>query len=124
MRAFLNRHTSTLLHPWAGVWMALPVTVLLMRVGYDQQNLSAYAALAGAIMAVLGILTLGRPLLRLGYHEWLRQSNIIDSGHFTPTPEEQEAAIEKRRDAQAIQLSGPLLVVIGTLLNGVSGFLP
>ncbi|SDX67951.1 hypothetical protein [Thiocapsa roseopersicina] len=123
MRAFLNRHSSTMLHPWAGAWVAVPVVVVLTRIGYDRHELSAYAALAGALMAILGVLTLGRPLLRLGYDEWLRQSRIIDGGHVAPTPEEQKAELEERRDAQAIQLSGPLLVILGTLLNGTSGFL-
>ncbi|MBV5311518.1 hypothetical protein [Chromatium okenii] len=117
MKEFLNHHSATVLHPWAGAWLSLVI------IGYDSNNLSPYAALAGAIVAVLGVLTLGRPIIRLGYSEWLRQSNTIDGGTYPPTIEEQKAALENERDAKSMQITGPLLISIGTLLNGASGFL-
>ncbi|MBK1695428.1 hypothetical protein CKO09_11865 [Chromatium weissei] len=99
------------------------VIIVMVIIGYDRNNLSSYAALAGAIVAVLGVLTLGRPIIRLGYSEWLRQSKTIDCGTFSPTAEEHKSALEYERDAKSMQITGPLLISIGTLLNGASGFL-
>ncbi len=122
MREFVNRHSSTLLHPWAGGLIAIPIVVGMVAIGHCKHDPS-YAALAGATVAVLGVLTVGRPILRLGYDQWLNASRTIDGGSFKQTPEQQKAKQEENRDAQAIQLSGPLLIIFGTLLNGASGFL-
>ena len=122
MREFLKCHPA-LLHPWTGGWIALFVVVALVPVGYCQHNIS-WAALAGAIVAVLGVLTIGRPILRLGYKEWLKQSRTIDGGSLTPTIEEQREDLESQLDGKAVQCTGPLLVIVGTLLNGASGFFP
>jgi putative Mn2+ efflux pump MntP len=86
--------------------------------------ISSRAALAGAILAVLGVIMIGRPIARLGYFEWLRQSRSIYGGSFSPTPEERENDRQNNLDAQAVQIMGPLLIAIGTLLNGASGYIP
>lgn len=86
--------------------------------------ISSRAALTGAVLAVLGVIMIGRPIARLGYFEWLQQSRSIDGGSFSPTPEEIKKDRQDKMDAQAVQIMGPLLIAIGTLLNGASGYIP
>ena len=107
-----------MLRPWAGMWLAVPIAILMPLIGCLSHNLASWVALAGSIIAVIGVLTIGRPVIRLGYAEWYKQSKIIDGGGAC---EEQD--IEDQMDAEAVQKSGPILAIAGTLFNGASGFL-
>ena len=117
MREFLNRH-RWMLHPWAGMWLAVPIAVFMPLIGCLSHNLTSWVALAGSIIAVIGVLTIGRPVIRLGYAGWYKQSQIIDGGGAY-----EEEDVEDKMDGEAVQKSGPILVIVGTLLNGASGFL-
>jgi hypothetical protein len=75
----------------------------------------------------MGVLTIGRPIMRLGYLKWLTASRLIDSGCNSEDEEPPEYKIEKleeKRDAFAIQIVGPSLVAFDTLFNGFSSFIP
>jgi hypothetical protein len=47
-----------------------------------------------------------------------------DGGDWDDPPDQLAENRERERDAQALQFSGPALVIAGTLLNGFSGFFP
>ena len=68
------------------------------------------------------MLTLGRPVIRLGYPKWWEASNTMSGGEYSDPPAQIEEERQRGRDAKALQVSGPALVVSGTLLNGFSGF--
>lgn len=75
-------------------------------------------------MACFGVFAVARPVMRAGgYLAWLANSKVIDGGHLVPTQEEISEAIEERKDALAVNVIGPALVISGTLTNGLSGFL-
>ncbi|MBD8665315.1 hypothetical protein IFT59_18910 [Rhizobium sp. CFBP 8752] len=81
------------------------------------------AAFIGASAACCGVVTLGRPMIRAGgYEAWARKEGVIDGGSFPPSPEEIEEEEQSRLDAVAVQIIGPALTIVGTLLNGISGF--
>jgi hypothetical protein len=48
----------------------------------------------------------------------------VDGSEDPPPPAQLAEDRERERDAQALQFSGPALVIAGTLLNGFSGFFP
>jgi len=49
-------------------------------------------------------------------------AGIIDGGNFAPTRGETADDVEETKDAQAVQAIGPVLVVLGTMIQGASGF--
>jgi hypothetical protein len=109
-------------YPWVGA----PIAAIILTSAYvlaPTSKLSASYALAGAIIAMIGVVTLARPIIRVGgYKKWYEKTKIIDYGHISPTSEEIAEDKEQSKDAAAIQLWGPALIVIGTLVNGASGF--
>ena len=107
-------------------WVGIPFAGLVALVAWKFQTHSVSFAAAGAVIAVLGVLTIGRPIFRLGYSEWLKNHRSLDGGYFTPEeepPEYKREKEEEEKDALAVQFIGPLLVSVGTLLNGFSGFI-
>lgn len=86
---------------------------------FGAQNYSAYIAFAGTILALIGGVNIARPVLRLGYAEWLKGLQTIDCGSII---EKIGIEDEEKRDAAAVQKMGPILIFLGTLINGVSGF--
>jgi hypothetical protein len=52
----------------------------------------------------------------MGYAAWYRSSKIIDSGDFVPTAEEIEEDRQSAVDARCVQVFGPALAVLGTIL--------
>lgn len=72
-------------------------------------------AASGALMVIAGAVLTARRLLRLGYEAYVLDKQIIDGGHFAPTPEEIEAHRQFREDERAFQSSLPILV-LGTLI--------
>jgi hypothetical protein len=52
----------------------------------------------------------------MGYGAWYRSSKIIDGGHFVPTAEEIEEDRQSAIDARCVQVFGPVLAVLGTIL--------
>lgn len=107
--------------PWLGVWLSVPLLIGAWWIG-SPGNLAKWFAATGSIVAVLGVLTLGRPVIRLGYREWFKASNFVDGGEDPPPPTQIEEERQSNLDAKALQVSGPVLITFGTLLNGFSGF--
>ena len=108
------------------VWLALAAGILgglLFAVLGRPELRAASIATYGSLLASFGVLTIGRPVIRAGgYKAWLEKTRIIIGGSFPPTLEETAEEAQELKDALAVQRIGPLLVVIGTMLNGVSGF--
>lgn len=113
-------------HPWTGLGLWVASVVLLEGVcdlsGFAPA-LSSKLALAGAVMASLGVFTIARPVIRAGgYKSWLAKTNFIDGGSLQPTAEELEEADQIEKDALAVNIIGPALAIVGTIMNGASGF--
>jgi len=111
-------------HPWLFVWVAVAALVFLaLAVVRCPASRAAAIATYGAFLACCGVVTIGRPVIRVGgYKAWVEKSHHIDYGHIGQTPEETAEEAEELKDARAVQWTGPLLVIVGTMLNGLSGF--
>ena len=70
---------------------------------------------SGAILTIAGVILSARPLIRLGFTEWLRSLQIIDGGHIIPTQEEIEEEVQSKKDASAFHV-GVYMTLIGTLI--------
>ena len=70
---------------------------------------------SGAIVTMAGVLLSVRPLVRLGFSEWLRSLHTIDGGHLEPTPEEIEAEHQSKLDATASHI-GVYMALVGTII--------
>ncbi|MHB0953242.1 MAG: hypothetical protein ACYC10_15110 [Allorhizobium sp.] len=114
--------------PWIGVF-----ATLLFIIGFSVARIwhgvdpvtNNTIALTGAVMICLGAFTVARPVIRVGgYRAWHEKSQVIDCGHITPTDEEIAESEQLLLDSKAVNLTGPALVIAGTLINGVSGLLP
>lgn len=105
--------------PWSGLPIALICVLIAWSINHHEKSFAA----TGAVIAVLGVLTIGRPIIRMGYGRWFSASQMIDGGTFPPTREQEEEDFQQREDARAIQIYGPLLIVVGTLMNGFSGYI-
>jgi hypothetical protein len=122
----MDRKWSWAFHPWffAGAALLFTIGILLGFILGHHQNVGAAVATIGAFAACCGIVTIGRPMIRMGgYQEWLKKTQIIDGGSFNPTPEELEEERQLLADAKAVQVVGPALAIVGTMVNGLSGFL-
>lgn len=107
-------------------WIGVPIAIIILFVAYPlapSSELSASLAFAGAIVVLIGIVTLARPMIRVGgYNKWYEQTKHIDLGHIVPTAEEIAEERQQSKDAVAVQIWGPCLITLGTLTNGASGF--
>ena len=70
---------------------------------------------SGAIVAMAGVILSVRPLVRMGFVEWLNSQRVIDGGHLVPTPEEVEGARQTTLDAKATHI-GAYMALVGTLI--------
>jgi hypothetical protein len=70
---------------------------------------------SGAIATMAGVLLSVRPLVRMGFAEWVAYTSTIDGGHAVPTPEEVEVSRQANLDAKAARI-GAFLAVTGTLI--------
>ncbi|ABC90789.1 hypothetical protein RHE_CH02004 [Rhizobium etli CFN 42] len=113
-------------HPWSGLGLWVAAVVLLeivCRLSGFAPALSSKLALAGAVMASLGVFTIARPVIRAGgYKSWLEKNRKIGGASYQPTPEELEEAGQIEKDALAVNIVGPALAIVGTIMNGASGF--
>lgn len=75
-----------------------------------------HAARCGATWVVFAGAIIARPIIRMGYGAWYQSSKSIDSGHFPPTTEEIAENRQSAIDAKCVQLFGPMLAVLGTVL--------
>jgi hypothetical protein len=76
----------------------------------------AQSARCGATWVVFAGAIIARPIIRMGYAEWYRSTTVIDGGSFKPTPEELEEVRQSAIDAWSVQLFGPALAILGTVL--------
>ncbi len=73
-------------------------------------------ARCGATWVVFAGAIIARPIIRLGYRSWYQFSQTIDGGSFVPTTEERERERQNGIDANCVQVFGPLLALLGTVL--------
>jgi hypothetical protein len=52
----------------------------------------------------------------MGYMGWYQYTKTIDAGSFVPTPEQIDENRQSAVDAKCVQLFGPVLAVLGTIL--------
>jgi hypothetical protein len=71
-------------------WLGVPISVLAGAIACSIQPHPSSFAAAGAVIAVMGVLTIGRPIMRLGYSKWLTASRLIDGGHYSENDEPPE----------------------------------
>lgn len=64
---------------------------------------------------MVGVILSVRPVIRMGFDEWVKSLSIIDGGHFPPTPEEIECGRQAKLDAIASHV-GIFMALIGTLV--------
>jgi hypothetical protein len=74
------------------------------------------AARCGATWVVFAGAVFARPIIRMGYADWYQSTTVIDGGSFEPTPTELEEARQTAIDAKCVQLFGPVLAIVGTVL--------
>lgn len=79
------------------------------------------AAMMGGWIAFCGAFTLTRPMVRGGFIRHYETTHNLDAGSFQPNLDETKENYEQFRDAIALQIFGPALIMAGTLLNGFSG---
>lgn len=113
-------------NPWTGLGLWAALIVLLQIVcglsGFVPA-LSSKLAFAGALMACLGVFTIARPVIRAGgYKSWLKKTKNMNFGSLQPTTEELEEDQQVEKDAFAVNIVGPALAIVGTMMNGASGF--
>lgn len=88
---------------------------------------SAWVSSGGALVIVLGVLTIARRLIRMGDHAVTRPSGPVaklirevDGDLFEAYPEE---TVQRALDLKAEFQHGPSLVIVGTIINGYGGLL-
>lgn len=108
------------------VWIFLGSGAILVATRYfagTPSSFSATMAVFGAFGACCGVVTIGRPMIRKGgYLSWYKDQQIVGGGSYQETPEEAEEKRQGIRDALSVQIIGPALVFVGTMVNGLSGF--
>lgn len=107
-------------NPWffAGISLGALVLIFLSQV----MPFGTAAAFSGAFMACCGVFTIGRPMIRVGgYRNWYKNPISIDDKCYPTEAEKAEEDKQRQLDAIAVQIVGPALVIVGTMINGISG---
>ena len=73
-------------------------------------------ARCGASWVVFGSAIIARPIIRMGYRKWYQATRIIDGGHFVQSAEDIEEEQQSAIDARCVQVLGPVVAVLGTIL--------
>lgn len=73
-------------------------------------------ARCGALWIIFAAAMIARPIIRVGYRNWYQSTKTIDGGSFKPTAEEIEEGRQSDIDALCVQILGPCLAILGTLL--------
>jgi hypothetical protein len=74
------------------------------------------SARCGALWVIFAAAMIARPIIRVGYRNWYLSTKTIDGGSFKPTAEEIEEGRQSDIDALCVQILGPCLAILGTLL--------
>jgi hypothetical protein len=64
---------------------------------------------------MVGVILGVRPLVRMGFKDWLSSQRVIDGGHIEPTAEEIEERRQLEVDAIASKI-GVYMALVGTVL--------
>jgi Na+/glutamate symporter len=75
-----------------------------------------HVARCGATWVIFAGAIIGRPIIRMGYKMWYQSTRTIDAGTFETTPDQVEEIKQNAIDANCVQVLGPLLAALGTLL--------
>jgi hypothetical protein len=85
---------------------------------------SARAARCGATWVLFAGAIIARPIIRKGYKKWHESTMTMDSGEFSPTPEQTEENEQNNIDAKCVQVYGPMLAALGTILWAYGDLIP
>jgi hypothetical protein len=102
----------------SNVWLLVGVAVLVVVISVLESYTTGkwhWFGRSGAIITMAGVILNMRPLVRMGLTEWLRSQQVIDGGHFDPTPEEIEEERQTTQDAIASNI-GLYMVLVGTVI--------
>jgi len=113
--------------PRVGIWLSVVVIVLHAGLAWWLGN-STWITAGGAFVIVLGVVTIARSFLREGEQKIrlsgrtvLRKVRTNEAGELVSAEPEKDR--ERHADASAELRIGPILVVIGTLINGYGGLI-
>lgn len=103
-------------------WVLLGIVVTTLTWEYQQAAFVAastkvgpYMGLGGALTACIGAFALARPIIRAGgYKAWHEQSRIA----YAEPRETKEGLL----DAHTVNVLAPAFGIVGTIINGTSGF--
>lgn len=110
--AWADRKLAWAFPPYVGLILSIICFIPAWKLA---PSFTGWLSADGAIMASFGVLTLLRPFIRNGgYYGWLTANTKLKN----PTEEEKQ----KKLDSKAINIWGPMLTIVGTMLNGVSGY--
>lgn len=99
------------------ICMALILLIIVhLIMGLVWHDASALMRL-GQWFILAGVVFVARPVIRLGYYEWFKQSQIIDGGDASSVVDH-----EAVKDAESIQIYAPTLTIIGILLSAYGDF--
>lgn len=122
----MDRKTAWAFSPWAPLIAAIGLFFVVALMG-DFWGVPArrapILALGGAITASCGVIAVARRFVRAGgYNAWYERSKNIDGGSFEPTAQELHEDLEARKDVLSEAVIGTALIIVGTMVNGASGF--
>jgi hypothetical protein len=100
-------------------WGGIAIFLMVLHVWFaviTRDNL--WLARCGALWVIIGALVIARPIIRRGgYAHWYESTKHIDYGTLgPPNAEEAEAERQTELDARCVQLTGPSIALLGTLL--------
>lgn len=113
---------------FSNIWLLVGVSVLVVVASVLASYMTCkwhWFGRSGGIVTMAGVILSVRPLVRMGFAEWLRSQRIIDCGHIVPTPEEIEEERQSTIDATAsklgvyMALAGTLVWAYGDLIGGL-----
>lgn len=102
----------------SNIWLLIGIAVLAVVASGVASHMTEkwhWFGRSGAIVTMVGVILSVRPLVRMGFTEWLRSQRVIDGGHSEPTADEIEKARQATLDAIASHI-GVYMALVGTLV--------
>lgn len=87
-------------------------------------NDAARVARCGATWVLVAGAIIARPIIRKGYTRWYESTRTIDSGTWETAPDQDEEIRQIATDARCVQLYGPALAAMGTILWAYGELIP